>query len=171
MHAPFSLEITIRILTADKRRNGFDAGFVTLLDIDDLATEPILFDPTLVHAEEHICPIAGFCSSSAGMDREESAVFIEFAREEHFELETFQFFQDGIVLMRDLAKRGQLTFGMLFLFRKRSQDIEIVCLLDESRERLHLCAKRCGFVDDGLGSILIVPEIGGGHLLLKFNQP
>jgi hypothetical protein len=139
------------------------------LNVDDLAAKAVLLDPTLVHTEEHICPIARFCSSCARMDRQERVVLIKFARKKHLQLETFQLSQHGVILLCDLLK--SCLIGLFFLLCQRPEDFKIIRLLDERGQGLHLCAKSRRLVDRGLGAILVIPEIGSRHLLLKFNQP
>ena len=56
--AAFGCEVTEGKLAGDANGGGFDAGFFTLLDIDDGGLESAPLAPALVHSEEHIGPVA-----------------------------------------------------------------------------------------------------------------
>ena len=58
MHAALGGEIAEGIFAGDLERAGLDAGFVAELDVHDLALEAVALDPALIHAQEHVRPIA-----------------------------------------------------------------------------------------------------------------
>src|SRR5208283_5072151 len=51
MDASLGLNVTVGVFAGHKQRNRFDPGFVSLLNVDNLALEPIPLNPSLIHPE------------------------------------------------------------------------------------------------------------------------
>src|ERR1700676_479755 len=68
--AALGLEMTVSVIAADQQRHRFDADFFSLLNVDRLRFESASLNPALIHAQQHIRPIARFGPARAGMNCE-----------------------------------------------------------------------------------------------------
>ncbi len=82
MHAALGLKMPVGIFAGDQKRRGFNAHFFALLDVNHLRFKAAAFNPALIHAQQHVGPVAGLGSAGAGMDGHERVGAIVFAGKE-----------------------------------------------------------------------------------------
>jgi hypothetical protein len=87
VHAPLGLKMSVSALAAHQQRHRFNTDFFALLDVDGLRFKSVPFDPTLIHSQQHIGPIAGFGAARAGVNREKGIGPIIFAGKKLAQLE------------------------------------------------------------------------------------
>src|ERR1041384_6069757 len=94
MHAPFGPATTVSMLARDEQGHTLDPGGFARKRVGDFHFPAAAFGPALVHAHEHIGPIASLGAASAGVDAENAVVFIVRAVKEYFEFVAVQFFEE-----------------------------------------------------------------------------
>ena len=97
MHVALSVQISVGIFATHQKRRRFDSDFFALLNVDHLRTESAALDPALIHAQEHVRPVARFGAAGPGMDRHESIRAIVFAREKLPQLKRLELLNDASV--------------------------------------------------------------------------
>src|SRR5262245_38749505 len=138
MNPAFGLQVTVRKVAGYKESDRFDACFVAVLDINDLAAESASLDPSLIHSTKHVRPIARFSSSGTRMNRKEGIVLIELTGKKHFQFETLQLSYQCRVFLLYFPEGGCLRFELLFLSREANEHIQVIGSLNQRREGLHL---------------------------------
>ena len=101
MDSPLSLEITVSVFAAHQQGDGFDSDFFAGLNIDNLRFQTAPLDPALIHAQEHVRPIARFGAARAGMNGDERIRAIAFAGKKLAQLEFFEFVNEAVVFGSD----------------------------------------------------------------------
>src|SRR5205085_12509916 len=97
MDAALGLEIAVSVLAADQQRDRFDSDFFAGLNIDNLRFETASLNPALIHAKQHVGPIARFGAASPGMNCDERVGAIAFAGKKLAQLEFFELVNETIV--------------------------------------------------------------------------
>src|SRR5262249_62084471 len=124
-------------------------------------------DPALVHAQQHIGPVAGFGSTRARVDGKKCVGTIVFSGKELAQLEFFQSPDDsrmlGYHLLLSLAPRAQIV---LFIC-KLLQSLEIVDLTLQFAHRIEQTLESRDFFDVSLGLLAVGPEITRSHAGFK----
>ena len=69
-------EIAIGIPSCNLDGDTFDTSLFTLARVVDLSAKVVLFSPTQVHAQKHLCPILGINSAAASMNTEDGGTLI-----------------------------------------------------------------------------------------------
>ena len=88
------------------------------LNIDDLRLETAALDPALIHAQQHVGPIARFGAAGAGVNGDERVGAIVFAGKKLAQLEFLELVHETIVFGRDFAL-GLARVGCRFSLRRR----------------------------------------------------
>ena len=88
-----------------QQRRGFDADFFAHLHIDRLRSEAAPLDPALIHAQQHVRPIAGLRPARARVDGEKRIRAIVFAGKKLAQLEFFQLVNETRMFCRDFLFR------------------------------------------------------------------
>ena len=68
MHAVLGLEPAVGELALDHERGAGDAGLVAGQDVEHLGLVARFFGEALVHAQEHVGPVAGLGAARAGVE-------------------------------------------------------------------------------------------------------
>ncbi len=79
MDPGLALEVTVCIRTTGNKRDALDAGFFTVLNVDNAGFIVLPFRPTQVHSKEHLGPVLGLSSPCTGIDRDNGIFGIVFA--------------------------------------------------------------------------------------------
>ena len=88
--AAFGLQVAVGVFAGDLEGGPLDAGFVAGLDVEDFGFHAVLLDPALIHAHEHVGPIAGFGAASATVDGEVGIAAVELPAEEAADFELIE---------------------------------------------------------------------------------
>src|SRR5882724_295530 len=90
MDPSLGLKMSISVLTAHEQCDRFYANFFALLNVHCLWFETTSFDPALVHAQQHVGPIARLGAASTRMNGEECIRAIILAGKKLTQLEFFK---------------------------------------------------------------------------------
>ena len=170
MHATFGLEITVSVFAAHQQRDRFDPDFFAGLNIDNLRFKSAALDPALIHAQEHVGPIARFGAAGAGMNGEKGVIAIALAGKKLAQLEFLELVQETIVLGGDFALGLRAVSVVFFLSRELMKRIEIFDLALEFPERIDQRSQTRDFIDIGLRALAIVPKIWRRHPRFERGQ-
>ena len=77
--APLCLEIAESMVSLHLKGHRLDAGLIAFLNINDAGGVAAPLDPALVHAHEHVGPVARLGATRAGIDGEVGVGLVEFA--------------------------------------------------------------------------------------------
>ena len=58
MHAALGLQMSVAVVAGYKQSHRFDPDFFALLNVDRFRFETAAFDPALIHAKQHVGPVA-----------------------------------------------------------------------------------------------------------------
>src|SRR3954463_6100253 len=94
MDAPLGLRKSVGIFTAKDQSSAFDSRRFARQDIIDFHFPAAGFSPALIHAHEHIGPIARFGSASAGVDADDAVALVVGPVEENLQFEPFKAFEE-----------------------------------------------------------------------------
>ena len=163
MHAAFGLQVAVGVVAGDFERGPFDPRLVTGLDVENFGFHAVLFDPTLIHAHEHVGPIACFGAAGAGMNCKVGGIAVELAAEQAGDLEGIECFFEIVTFFDHflLGLAAGVTGGLLrghFV-----EDGEVADAGLEAAERFDQSAQTRNFGHVRLGLVLVVPEPGFGH--------
>src|SRR5207248_3416534 len=136
MDATLGLKITVSVLAAHQERDRFDPDFFAGLNIDNLRFQTAALDPALIHAQEHVGPIARFGATGAGMNRNERVRAIALAGKKLPQLEFLQLMNQAIVLSGDFALGLHAMRVVFLLGRELMERVEIFDLALELAERV-----------------------------------
>src|SRR5580658_7317164 len=163
VHAALGLGVAVGVLALDDERRLRDAGLVPRLDVLDLDLEAAALRPAVVHAQQHVAPVAGLGAARSRLYREERVVPVELAGEERRDLQLVELVGHGRDAPLELLLVG-LAVGAVQGLHELQHDIRVVDLLlerdhgqDAPLEHVQL-----GYVL--LGPLVVVPEGGFAHL-------
>ena len=169
VHAPLGLAKAVGILAGDQQRCALDAGDFAREQFADLDRPAALLTPALVHAQEHVGPVARLGAAGAGVDGEDAVAVVVRPVEHQLQLERLQppgeLGQVGRQLGLDVLLRGLVLAIGQFDHRPH---VGVLRLGLEQRIDAALNRRRLG--DEFLGIDAIVPEIVLRHLPLDFRQ-
>ena len=111
-----------------------------------------------VHPQQHLGPIVGVGAAVAGVDRQDRRVGVVRAAEQRFELQVVEHRLGPVELRRSSATKLGSSSPI-------STSVSISPSRDRLVERLEHGVQAFQLRDRGLGRLLVVPEIGGGHPL------
>lgn len=162
MHARLGRKQPVSEFAFNAERGRFDAGLTAGLLIEYLDLEPFPLGPTQVHPEQHLGKILCVGAARTGLDRADGVVGVGLAREQALRL--------GLADLR-FEPRDQLfeLFGGIGVglgeFEKDpgvgNAGLEFRLLFEGPLDAAPL-------LDDLLGALRIIPEIGVGNLLFEF---
>jgi hypothetical protein len=146
VHAAFRFAKAVSIFAAHQQRRAFDARRFTRQRVGyfDFPTAP--FAPTLIHAQQHICPIARLRSARARVDAQNAIALVMRAAKQRSQLKRIHL----------QIKSTQFAFDLLLEFKLRSfrlclgqldQRFDILQLLLGSDQGIDLLAQGGRFVD------------------------
>ena len=170
VHSPFGLQVAVSIVAGDFEGDPFDSGLVTGLDVEDLRLHAVPLDPALIHAHEHVGPVAGFGPAGPGMDGEVGRIAVELAGQQTGDLKGIECFFDGLeffdhfLLGLATGVAGGLLEGHFV------EDGKIGRARFQSAEGFDQPAQAGDFFHIGLGLVLVVPEAGLGHAAFYRGQ-
>ena len=87
VHAPFGLAKAIGVFALDQQRDALDAGDFARECVRHFHLPPAPLAPALVHAQEHVRPVARFGAAGPGVDAEDAVVFVVRAAEQYREFQ------------------------------------------------------------------------------------
>jgi hypothetical protein len=125
MHAALGVQITVGVLAADEERGRFDSDLFPGLDVDRLGSKPAALDPSLIHAQQHVRPVARLGAAGAGVNRDERIRPVVRPGEELAELELFELAEQASVLARDVTFRARALRGIVLFRRELLQHFEV----------------------------------------------
>ena len=160
MHAGFALEIAVCVIAFDVEGGAGDAGFLVADFADQLDVIAMPFRPAGVHAHEHLGPIARLGAAGAGLICRK-ALLASCEPVKAAEVEIVELFLDGVELFLHSPSRLS-SFGCSSHRALRSP------ALATGVERVNQPVERLELLDDLLGLLLVVPEVGLPHLLGEF---
>ena len=166
MDAAFGLEEAVGVFAHDFEGSGADADFVALHVVDDLDFAAVAFGPALVHAEEHVGPVAGFGAAGTGVDGEVGVAAVERAGEEEVEFVFGDGVLDVVVFLGDFLEGG----GDAFFFGHFDEDLEVFGAGVEGGQGFDAAFDAVDLVDDFAGVVLAIPEAGGGDAFFEFFE-
>ena len=94
MHSVLTFEVAVGVVAFDFHRDGFDARFVSVLEVGDGAFVVVGFGIAHVHSHQHLCPVLALRSSGAGVDFEDAVHGVLLLSEHVSHLQFFECF-DG----------------------------------------------------------------------------
>src|ERR1041385_5593843 len=109
MDATLGFGEAVSVLAFEDQGGALDAGGFALQDVADLELPTARFRPALVHAEQHVRPIARFSAAGAGVDAQNAIARVvrSIQKDLEFEgLEPLEEFRDVLLELRlNLALR------------------------------------------------------------------
>ena len=169
VHAPLGLAVAVGVLAGNEQRGALDAGDFAREQFADLDLPAALLAPTLVHAQEHVRPVARLGAAGAGVDGEDAVAAVVRPVKHQLQLECLEL----------PGEPGQVggQFGLnVFLggfvlavgqFEHRLHVGELRLGLEQ---RLDAALDRRRLVHQFLGVVAVVPKIILGHFPLDFSQ-
>jgi hypothetical protein len=165
VHAALGLDVAVGVLALDDECRLGDARLVARLDVLDLDLEARALGPAVVHAEEHVGPVAGLGPPRPRLDGEERVVPVELACQEGRDLELVELVPHG----RDRPQELPLVNLALAGVREPKElehHVGVVDLLLERDDGQDGPLERVQLGDVLLGALVVVPERGRAHLRL-----
>ena len=169
MHPPLGLAKAVRILAADQQRSALDTGDFTREQFADLDRPAALLTPALVHAQEHVGPVARLSASGAGVDRKNTATPIVRSVKHQLQFEPLKTPGELGQVSRQVGL-DVLLRGLVLAVRELEHRLHVGELRLGLKQRLNAALERSRLVDEFLGVSAIVPEIVLGHLPINFRQ-
>jgi hypothetical protein len=157
MDSPFGLAIAVSVLSLDEQCRALDSGGFTHEDVLDFHFPAASLGPPLIHAHQHVRPIAGFRPTRSRVDAQNAVTLVVRAIEEDLQLERIQFLKK----LREVLLELGLNFGLRAFRLGLSQldhDVKVFQLLLRLEQRINSLAQRIGFFDDLLCLLAIVPK-------------
>src|SRR5262249_15445356 len=135
------------------------------LVLEQLGPEAASFAPAEVHAEQHLGPVLRLEAARTGMDLDDRVPRIVLAAEKSAELECVEV---GLQLFELLAQLGdRIGIALLGELEEHLHLVEALALPLPPRDRSeHLR----GLAADCLRALGVVPEAGGGGLLVQLGR-
>ena len=125
--------------------------------------------PALVHAQEHVRPIARFGAARPGVDAHDAVALVVAAAEKDLQFERIKLLEEpGEVLFQLLLDLG--LGGFRLRLAQLDHDVEVFELLLRLEERFGLVAEGIGLVNELLGLLAVVPEVLRRHQGVDFAQ-
>ena len=94
MHAAFGFAKAVGVFARDEHRGALDAGGFTGQRVGDFDFPAARFRPALIHAQQHVRPVAGFGAAGAGVDAQDAIVLVVRAGEENPQFQRVQFLEE-----------------------------------------------------------------------------
>ena len=133
-----------------------DAGLFAVLPFEQFDRVAVLLRPLRVHPQQHLGPIVGVGAAVAGVDRHDRAGRVVPAVEQRFELELFETLLRGALTSPGTSAANDSSSAAISIMAARSS-LDLIA----SSSGVTIEVERLAFFDDGLGPLLVVPEIGG----------
>jgi hypothetical protein len=169
MDTPFGFAIAVGIFAGEQHGHALDPGGFTWEHVGNVHLPAAGFGPSLIHPQEHVCPVAGLGATRAGVDAHDAVAAIVRAVEKNLQFEGIEFFEK----FREVSFEFLLDFALGSLrlgFAQLDHHLEIFELLFGFEQRLGLAAERIGLVYDFLRLLAIIPEIVRRHQGVDFAQ-
>ncbi len=163
MHAALGVQITIRVLATHEERRGFYSHFFTDLHVDRLRLEAASLDPSLIHPQQHVGPVARFRSARSRVDGDESARGIVGTGKKLPQLEFLQLADQTRVFRNDFVFSLRSLRQVAFLGRKLLQDFEVFRFSFEREKGLNQGSQPRHLLDVRLRPVAVIPKIWRGH--------
>ena len=141
-----------------------DAAVLAVGDLDLVA---VRLGPHHVHAEEHLGPVAGLGAAGAGVDGDEGVAVVVRAREHRPQLEGLEVLQGLVGGVRGCPSSNESSPASSASSISASRSS---AWPTSSSNGLRTRVERLQLVDDGLGLVLVVPEVGPVHLALRARR-
>src|SRR5476651_179614 len=166
MHAGFSLEPAVGVVTLHPNRRRLDAGGFAFGLFDPFDLVAMFFGPARVHAQQHARPILTLGAAGAGVHFEIGIVGVGFAREQRLALaaQTFhsQFLDRGFGLRDDVG----IFFGLAALDHSEL----VVKLLLHAGDGRETVFEVGALLHDALGARGVIPQAGVFRLRVQFSE-
>ena len=112
VHAALGLGVAVGVFALEQQRRLRDARLVAGQHILHLDREAAALGPAVVHAEEHVGPVARFGAARARLDAEDGVVAVELAAQETLQL-------DPVEIRGERGDRLVELAAVVFLLRRR----------------------------------------------------
>ena len=166
VHTRFRLEKAKGIHAFDLQHRALDPGFFPDAHVEDVNAVPLSLGPARIHAHQHLRPILGLGAARASADLELGVAEIVRSRQERPQAK-------GRELLAQ-HRRLALDFGAQLLVRLGGEHVlELRRALDARCDRVERIDPRLDgldLLDDGLRTLLIVPEARCRHPVLETPQ-
>lgn len=166
VNAAFGLKETIGVFAHDFEGSGADTDFITFHVIDDLHLAAVAFSPALVHAEEHVGPIAGFGAACSGVHGEVGVAAVERTRKHQVEFVFGDGALDIVVFFGDFLKGGSDTFFLSHF----DQNLEVFGAGVEIGQGFDTAFDTVDLFDDFACVVLVIPKARSRYALFEFFE-
>ena len=170
VHALLAGDQAVHVLTLHGERGALEAGFVTFLRVVDLDLEATLLEPAQIHAQQHLGPVLRLGAAGARVDGDDGAALVVLAAEEALLLAALQLglkLGDAVhKLLEELGVHGVAAAGYL-LAQQFLGGLQIGKAAFDLGELLQPVLDAAVSGGDPGGLLLVVPEVGRAHALLK----
>ena len=166
VHAALGLEVAVGVVAVHLEGDGLDARLVAVEQVDLAHLEAHALGVADVHAVEHLRPVLRLGAARARVQREQGVAAVVFAVEQRGEPERVEVFAHALQFAPDLLGHGVVVL----LLGQLHHHLDVVGAGDEGLVVLYLHLRLVGVGGDALGALRVVPEAGGGHVLLVFDQ-
>ena len=95
MNAPFGFSESVGVFAADQHRGALDARRFTREHVIDLHFPASALGPALIHAHQHVGPIARLGSASSSVDAQDAIGPVVRPLEKDFQFERIQFLEES----------------------------------------------------------------------------
>jgi len=159
MHALLRFQIAVGHRPFNQNAAGLDAGFFTLLVVQDGDLEAAALGPAAVHAVQHLRPVHGLRAAGSRMQFQDGVVGIIGMGQQDLDLIGVEVLEGFLVLFLDDAGEILVKIALQLIDgggEIRESGVQPVIVFLQ-------CLQRIGFADDGLGFLLVIPEAGRVH--------
>jgi hypothetical protein len=164
------LEVAEGVVSLDLEGDRLDACLITFLNVDNRSIVAASLDPALVHAHEHVGPVARLGATCSGIDREVGVGLVKLAREELLELEFLDLGGKGPEFLGNLVGGLELGSGVAFLKGHLFEDLQIADALLQLGKGAELRLDGGDTLHVLLCRFPAIPESGLGHPGLDARQ-
>ena len=166
MNAHLGFHVAIGIVTDQHEGNTFQAGLVSIQNVQQLDFEIVRFSPAGVHPEEHFGPVLGVGAAGTGVNGNNGVVAVKFTVQQGLDPESFQIFLKAIVGSLNLRYQTLvLCFGSQLY-----HDFHILQIPFQTAEFIHFIVQGFLFLQQLLGRFMIIPEIFPVAFFFHFFQ-
>jgi len=169
MHTALRFRKAVGILTGKNQRRALNARRFARQHVGDIHPPAPRLSPALVHAQEHVRPIARFGTAGPGVDAHDAITLIMGAVEKDLQLKRIEVLEELAQVLFEFLLDLRLG-GFRLGLAQFDHHMKILDLLLRFEERFGLVAEGIGFVNELLGLLAAVPEGLRRHQGVDFPQ-
>ncbi|MPM14454.1 hypothetical protein SDC9_60816 [bioreactor metagenome] len=166
MGALLDREGAVRVRGADLEGGGLDPRLLGVGDVVDLGRVAVPLAPAQIHPHQHLGEVRGVDTTGLGADRHDGVALVVLTGQQRAHLERVE----GLAQRPGLLVRVLEHRVVVLLDGQLDHHLEVLESLAQVGEPLHLGLECRQARRHPLRVVLVVPQVGGRHLLLQLGD-